>query len=188
MTSHKGQNMKKILAADIGGTHSRFAFFLADEKEGLQLAESRWLKTSDAGSFGHLLENQWAPYFNSLSRDRFVKILFDRVLSGKSQPYGMYNNKITVNDIITAMDASPEEVYVPNVETGEEEKVIIEGVIDYTEIKSIIFNEDWYIDPETLRIEKKIISIAPIRHYYIAEDYDGDTLLKKIVFQVFLNQ
>ena len=49
--------MKKILAADIGGTNSRFAFFRYDGKEGLQLAESKWLKTSESASFGELLKN-----------------------------------------------------------------------------------------------------------------------------------
>ena len=44
-----------ILAADIGGTNSRFAFFkvAADGKIGLE--ESIWLKTQEAGSFANLL-------------------------------------------------------------------------------------------------------------------------------------
>ncbi|MDA8084347.1 MAG: glucokinase [Nitrospiraceae bacterium] len=45
----------KILAADIGGTHSRFGFFLADGDEDLTLICSKWFRTRDADSFGRLL-------------------------------------------------------------------------------------------------------------------------------------
>ncbi len=49
--------MRNILVADIGGTHSRFAHFGADEKGNLSLVEIKWLKTSDSGSFGQLVGN-----------------------------------------------------------------------------------------------------------------------------------
>ena len=49
--------MKNILAADIGGTHSRFAHFGADEKGNLSLLEIKWLNTADADSFGQLIGN-----------------------------------------------------------------------------------------------------------------------------------
>lgn len=48
--------MKTILAADIGGTNSRFALFQLDPARGLSLLESKWLSTSQARSFPHLLE------------------------------------------------------------------------------------------------------------------------------------
>ena len=47
--------MKNILAADIGGTHSRFAHFVAEENGNLSLIEIKWLNTADAGSFGQLI-------------------------------------------------------------------------------------------------------------------------------------
>ncbi len=49
--------MKNILAADIGGTHSRFAHFSADEAWNLRLVEIKWLNTSDAASFAQLMDN-----------------------------------------------------------------------------------------------------------------------------------
>jgi len=47
--------MKTILAADIGGTHSRFAGFRAEPGGPLQRIDSIWLNTRDAGSFESLL-------------------------------------------------------------------------------------------------------------------------------------
>lgn len=47
--------MKRILAADIGGTHSRFGAFAAGSSGTLVLDASRWLKTEDASSFDELV-------------------------------------------------------------------------------------------------------------------------------------
>lgn len=46
----------RILAADIGGTNSRFGYFEIDGAGGLALRATQWLRTRDADSFGHLLE------------------------------------------------------------------------------------------------------------------------------------
>ena len=47
--------MNNILAADIGGTNSRFAYFQADTNHNLSLGESKWLKTRHSESFHDLL-------------------------------------------------------------------------------------------------------------------------------------
>ena len=47
--------MKQILAADIGGTNSRFAYFQLLPNGTLSLAETVWLKTRDAETFSQLL-------------------------------------------------------------------------------------------------------------------------------------
>ena len=44
-----------ILAADIGGTNSRFARFSAKSREDMQLLSSQWLPTADYSSFSELL-------------------------------------------------------------------------------------------------------------------------------------
>jgi len=49
--------MNTILAADIGGTNSRFGLFNINSGGELSLAESMWLRTSDAGSFTELIDN-----------------------------------------------------------------------------------------------------------------------------------
>ncbi|UCH19840.1 MAG: glucokinase [Deltaproteobacteria bacterium] len=45
-----------ILAADIGGTNSRFAYFTVDAAGTLKLEESIWLKTQESASFANLLD------------------------------------------------------------------------------------------------------------------------------------
>jgi glucokinase len=47
--------MKTILAADIGGTNSRFAHFRLDPESRLELVSTSWLPTAKARSFAELL-------------------------------------------------------------------------------------------------------------------------------------
>jgi len=47
--------MKTILAADIGGTNSRFAYFQSNPESTLSLKDSIWLPTGKAESFAQLL-------------------------------------------------------------------------------------------------------------------------------------
>ena len=56
--------MAKILAADIGGTNSRFALF--DDADGeLVMDDSIWLETHGAATFPELLEQLWASDFKA---------------------------------------------------------------------------------------------------------------------------
>ncbi|MGL1862232.1 MAG: glucokinase [Pseudodesulfovibrio sp.] len=60
--------MAKILAADIGGTNSRFALFNSSDGE-LVMEDSIWLDTHGAASFSELLEQLWASEFSAVPGD-----------------------------------------------------------------------------------------------------------------------
>lgn len=55
--------MKTILAADIGGTNSRFAHFETGPESGLELVGTKWLLTTEAESFARLLDQLQASDF-----------------------------------------------------------------------------------------------------------------------------
>ncbi|MBI5603104.1 MAG: glucokinase [Deltaproteobacteria bacterium] len=55
--------MKKILAADIGGTNSRFACFQWADDQSLSLVESKWFKTREVSSFSRLLDQLQSSTF-----------------------------------------------------------------------------------------------------------------------------
>jgi glucokinase len=64
-----GIKMKSILAADIGGTNSRFAHFQIDRHGTLELVGTKWLPTTGADSFPQLLDQLGASDFG-LALDR----------------------------------------------------------------------------------------------------------------------
>ncbi len=55
MIKHQVVRRSTILAADIGGTNSRFASFSADDEGKLTMHSQSWLKTAGADSFGSLI-------------------------------------------------------------------------------------------------------------------------------------
>ncbi len=67
--------MKNILAADIGGTNSRFAHFTFDRNGELSLVESQWIETATSSSFSHLLELLAQSGFSQPLADYDVTVL-----------------------------------------------------------------------------------------------------------------
>jgi len=59
MTAGEGrkEKMYRLLAADIGGTHSRFAYFILEDDGNLHLMDLIWFPTRASSSFGELLSN-----------------------------------------------------------------------------------------------------------------------------------
>lgn len=66
--------MQKILAADIGGTNSRFACFETTASGLLELSEIHWLKTKDASSFADLLGSLRKSSFSLNPEDADVAV------------------------------------------------------------------------------------------------------------------
>ena len=60
--------MVKILAADIGGTNSRFALFEARDND-LEMVDSLWLETHGATTFSELLDQLWESRFRATPGD-----------------------------------------------------------------------------------------------------------------------
>lgn len=56
--------MKRIFAADIGGTNSRFSYFEVNNQDEFSLIESRWLKTMEFSSFAGLIDRLIDAGFN----------------------------------------------------------------------------------------------------------------------------
>ncbi|MFH2141337.1 MAG: hypothetical protein ABIJ97_02860 [Bacteroidota bacterium] len=65
---------------------------------------------------------------------------------------------------------------------------IVNSEIDFETIQSYIFIEDWYIDWKTLKIVKIIKGIAPVMHFYRADDTEGTReTQKKVLFTIWFN-
>jgi glucokinase len=67
--------MKRIFAADIGGTNSRFACFHVNARGGLELAASQWLETGEYSSFGDLITGLLSGDFPLRPADADVAVL-----------------------------------------------------------------------------------------------------------------
>ena len=140
--------MKNILAADIGGTHSRFAHFGMDKGETLSLLETRWLKTADAASFLQLIDNLRSAGMSLKPEEADIVVIaiagpvehgvksspplipWDIDLSSAGKDYG-FREYALINDFIAQALACLTEVGMSakNILPGEPEKNALKAVI-----------------------------------------------------------
>ena len=67
--------MKNILAADIGGTNSRFAHFTSDDSGNLSLVNTIWFTTGEATSFADLIQGLSRNSFSILPDQADIAVI-----------------------------------------------------------------------------------------------------------------
>ncbi|MDF1551266.1 MAG: hypothetical protein P1P88_25825 [Bacteroidales bacterium] len=127
-----------------------------------------------------------APNWNSYARQNFRKLLIDRVLSQKSKAYDYYTgNLLSLEKLKAQLGNEKFEVVTIDPETGDEKIIEYETEIVNEFIKSVIFIEDWYIDPQTMLIDKRVTGIAPVR---FTEDMETGNIEKKVAFVLYFDK
>ncbi len=126
----------------------------------------------------------WIQNLVGPEREKFVDLIVDGARSGKWQAYDYFNNPITVEEVnavfsdtmaVTMMSKEPPyEVY---------DTLIINNILK-SDIKRIRFLEEWYVNPESLEFEKKILGIAPIAQRL---DFNGIVRWQPL-FWIYINE
>jgi ankyrin repeat protein len=134
-------------------------------------------------------EKEESPYWTKHAKEIIIDEILQKVLSEQIDAYDYHSGeKIEVNDIYHRLGAIPDSIYLEDPETWELYLEIVQRDIQTDEIQSLIFIEDWYVDPESMYISKEIIGIAPVRRYYEMTDIEGYELNKTIPFVIYFNE
>jgi len=134
-------------------------------------------------NIGHF-ENPYAPFLNSTNTLFLAESLVNKALENKIVVYD--NNSTSIlnkAEIYDRLGVSRNTILIQDIDSGKLVEKTIESEMDLTEIKSYIFNEDWYLDPISLRLVKKVRSIIPVRYYYKDDDIERENVMKKKVFE-----
>ncbi|GAB4278519.1 MAG: hypothetical protein Kow0068_02160 [Marinilabiliales bacterium] len=112
-------------------------------------------------------ENEaWSKNFD---KSMFVKMLFEKALSGEIKAFDFYDNtELSINEV----------------------KEIIQDYDGYyfvDDIEDFVFIEDWYLDTKTYKIIKKVKGIAPVRVFYRPDDENMNDPQKQILFILWFN-
>ena len=181
-------NFDKLTKREIKKSNKRLVHYATVKFEQKTRNYDEYLKYNiDRHIYGLRYENDNAPFFTSYSQRILAETIFNKVLSEEKTAYDFHTHKrLTSDDIISERMGAPDEIVMiedSNNPDGEMIETVIRGEYDLTEIQSYIFTEDWYLDPKTLRIVKKIHAIAPVR-YFIIDDNSKVEIHKKIVFEL----
>lgn len=129
---------------------------------------------------GSIRSTSGAPFLNRINQTIFIKSLLQQAANSKSKVY----------DYLTSTPLSPKEVEkkiiirdtvsIMNIDGEPMDTVVQREIID--EIRSVIFIEEWYFNPESLRIEKQVKGIAPVRYHFIYKGDDNFQLNREVLF------
>ena len=123
-------------------------------------------------------EKEESLFWNSYNKKKFKEIIFDRITNKKHDVYSFDKmQKLSLAEVDSLMVLGVVEDIDP--ETGEMNYIKKKYQIE--DLKTFIFYENWYINPKTLQIHKKVLGVAPV--FYIS----SDKIEKKIPFFIYLN-
>ena len=106
--------------------------------------------------------NEWEyhtfDFYRDFNAEKFLKTIIDFTLDGKFK---------AEDPVIEGKILSVQEIL---------EKVSKNQKYNYDNLNSVVFNEDWYFNPGSLYILKKVNSITIFKHEYQYDEYTGDFL------------
>lgn len=104
----------------------------------------------------------WIQNLPGPQREKIINIILDGALNGKFQAYDYYNQPILPVDIKMLMSDTTYYDIVDEEPPYETRDTMVISNIMREDVLRIRFLEEWRIDPDNLKMEKKILGIAPI--------------------------
>lgn len=128
-------------------------------------------------------------WLENLSIGRFAEILIDNVIDGKAPAYDFFEtgDPIDVKEARRRLGETVDYYFVPRENSDVMDTVEVKGEIYRDEIRSVIFVEDWYVNPSSMQIVKKVKKIAPVRQFVNIYDNGEEDEQKRIVYVLNLN-
>ena len=130
-------------------------------------------------------EELFLPPYPNRGFKSFIDVILDAALLSGYRCYKTHNLKeqLTTNEIMTKMGADSEWIYI---EGGD--SVFIEEPYNSREITNFKLKELWLYDKEGNVVNKRILSICPVRKYYRYNDIDQISPLYSEVFWFSFNE
>jgi hypothetical protein len=108
--------------------------------------------------------NEWEyhtfDFYKDFNTERFLESIINLTIEGK----------FIARDPSMPGKILAKEEFLQKIYDKQDNKII------YNELNSVVFNEDWYLNPESLFILKKVNSITIVKHEYQFDEYTGDFL------------
>jgi len=169
----------------------KYEYYLYAENYSLFIRENKIATYNKAqqNSFDYMVVSQNSPFLNSFNIERFVNLIIDNVLKENVPAYDFESNqKLSTEQIKNRLGFRIDTVFTdaPDGE-GNTMRIIVRD-IDVKEIQSVIFHEEWYIDPETLRMQKKVIGISLVRYSYNVWEGNNSTPIRNVACTIYFDE
>lgn len=112
------------------------------------------------------------------------QIISDAAIAGDLTVYSTEDDRFTkplTPEAVRAMLYRRDTIYRPNIDTGEDELVVVENVRDWESVKRFRIKEAWFFDAKTSTLQVRILGIAPMMD---VTDENGDFRFEMPLFWV----
>ncbi|MCG6189609.1 type IX secretion system ring subunit PorN/GldN [Maribellus maritimus] len=114
-----------------------------------------------------------------------ITLLLEGIKNGQITPYDArqdddFKIPMTYEQVEESFGAEASTIERRNFDTGEMEKVTIEGEIRPNEIKQYMVKEEWYFDKQSSTLNVRIVGLCPIREYVRENDASGEVQRQQI--------
>lgn len=117
-------------------------------------------------------QDQWeSPYMTNLTIKTLVEYMFEMAQSRTITPREISSNKPLSAEEVERRLTKQESIMI-EVAPGLIKDTVLFSPVQYEEIKSVLFIEDWYISENPFMVFKDVVGIAPIQ--YASEINEGD--------------
>ncbi len=124
-------------------------------------------------------------FWNSYHSKTFKETIFDKIVNKKVDVYSFDKmQKLSSREVDSLLVYGKIEDI--DFETGE--AIDIVDNITLSDFKTIIFQENWYVNPKTMQIHKQVVGVAPVFYFLYVDQDNVEHVEKRIPFFVHFNQ
>lgn len=125
--------------------------------------------------------NNKAPYLNTVCQKNMIDVLLRNVIEGKGKVTSYFDGKAMDTTAVKAKIYRLVEISYMNAEGMMKDTTLVSDVS--SQIRSVIFIEDWYFDPQCLQIQKKVRALAPVRYF----DESTERVKREVLFTIYFS-
>jgi hypothetical protein len=145
-------------------------------------------KFEESGIHLDMIETTEAPYLSSVSRHILRQYLTYHAWGKGKILYDPVTMKpITIQEAEKALGCRIDTAVFENFETGMLDSVVVKTDINLAQIMSVVFWEEWLIDPQTFNIQKEVIGISPVFWTFDGSAGEGPAH-RTMPYVIFLNE
>ncbi|MBL4754174.1 MAG: hypothetical protein JKY52_11365 [Flavobacteriales bacterium] len=130
-----------------------------------------------------VVEEGTENYMGQFNHKLLIEDMFEAIYAGRIKAYDYMDTPLTIEEV-QYIQSHTDTADIEDIETGEVESVVIIEELNPDEVVKVFTVEDWYLNKETFKMEKKMISMTLTT---LKLNLEGDPIGYEILFKVFLD-
>lgn len=125
-------------------------------------------------------------WMGNLNRTKLLEKILEQIKSGQLKAYDPFffdkDKPLAWDEVEKNLGSFTDTLDVASTETNEIQQKVVHEDYDLSEIKSLIFIEEWYFDEQN-HLQKNLLGLAPVRHIVKSENVSS----KRIAFVCYFS-